>query len=129
MPDLETRNLIPWEVFQFAASQLHVVGMGTPLGLHFSAIDRAMEFFHVHPLERDTVFNRVRRLGEEYAKLLVRRQEESVPVDKRPKRPDMAPPSMRTPAEQDALLKAEEVEMVEDSDGRLDDVPQEEGLF
>lgn len=68
MPTLDEDNVQAWEVFAICSSQMRVVGMGTPLGLEFAAIDRAMQIVGVHPLDRTHVFEKVRRLGEAYAR-------------------------------------------------------------
>lgn len=75
MPELWPQNAKAWEVFAVASSQMRVVGMGTPLGLEFDAIDRAMDAVGVHPDDQGWMWHRVRRVGEEYANFLRKRQE------------------------------------------------------
>ena len=88
MPDLWEENLLPWKVFTIAASQMRVVAMGTPLGLEFSAIDRACEFVGIPATEWQTVWNRVRRAGEAYAaqirKVQDQKQRQEAAKSKRP---------------------------------------------
>lgn len=76
MPELWEENLLSWKVFTVAASQMRVVAMGTPLGLEFSAIDRACEYVGVPDTERRTVWNRVRRAGEAYAAQIRKAQDQ-----------------------------------------------------
>lgn len=96
-PILNEDNVVSWNVFSFCSAQMVVAGMGTPLGIEFAAIDRAMEFFDVHPLDQDRVFNRVRILGELHAEILIDKQQRAMPPDQKSKvMPSVEPPPMFT---------------------------------
>lgn len=75
MPELEPDNALAWRVFAVASSQMRVVGMGTPLGLEFAAIDRAMDVVGIPDPDRPFVFERVRLAGQAYAKQIRDSQE------------------------------------------------------
>lgn len=94
MPTLAPDNALAWEAFCIASTQMVVVGMGTALGLRFEAIDRAVELVGVHPLDRDTVWDRVRRLGEAYARLIDERSEAKKPAEQKRKQAEVQPPPM-----------------------------------
>lgn len=72
-----------------------VVGMGTPLGLEFAAIDRSIEHHEIHPLERREVFEKVRRVGEAYANHLNKRSEARTAGKKKETKSSFEPPPMR----------------------------------
>lgn len=75
MPDLMVANFFAWKVFATCSSQMRVVGMGTPMGIEFPAIDRAMDLVGIPDEDRDETFEKVRMVGEAYAEHVRRRQE------------------------------------------------------
>lgn len=99
MPELEPRNELAWQVFNFCQSQMVVAGMGTPLGIAFDAIDRAMHWFRVPRRERRRVFDQVRQLGEMWGRMIAAEQRAALPKEQQKVEPGPDLPPMLTPVE------------------------------
>lgn len=103
MPHLDPDNEVIWRIFDFAKSQLVVAGMGSVLGIQFSAIDRGIKHYDVPRWDRRRVFDGVRTLGEIWSRMLSDKQQAMLPADQRrtTAQPDMPP--LRTKKVQQAI--------------------------
>lgn len=110
MPELLPENYLAWQVFTVCSSQMLVVGLGSPLGLRFEAIEIAIDHVGVHPDERRGIFEKVRLLGEAYAEQINARIEAERPKDKNsaPKRGADLPPMFNTSEWKKLMFETEE---------------------
>jgi len=117
MPRLLVANETAWRVFALCSSQMRVVGMGTPLGLEFSAIETALQRAGVNPVEEQETFFKVHELGLAYARHLRIKEEARQAADakkngQRTTRVQRQPPPMFTPAETAAREAADAEEIL-----------------